>query len=124
MNVNGENTRLWINERQGQNGSKWNDYSVSISKKLEDGNYINTYMKVRFSKAVKIPEQLENGTEMDFGGFLTVDNYTDRDGKEVKRPMVMITEASFNNQKLASPTEKYSQEHLAGFSAAEDDIPF
>lgn len=121
MNVTDENARLWISERKRTDGSAWQDYSVSISKKTESGDYVNTYIKVRFAKSVEVPEGLQNGVKMDYEGFVTVDTYTDKDGKEIKRPMVMITSASFDIPKaiIHVPVEE-----IAGFQAAEDDIPF
>lgn len=123
MNVSGEDTRVWVNEHQRQDGTKWLDYSLGISKKTENGDYVNAYMKVRFAKSVKVPEALQNGTKMDYEGFITVDSYTDKDGKEVRRPMVMITKASFETEPQYNPPQ-VSEEQIAGFSAAEEDIPF
>lgn len=123
MNVSGEDTRVWVNEHQRQDGTKWLDYSLGISKKTESGDYVNAYMKVRFAKSVKAPEGLQNGTKMDYEGFITVDSYTDKDGKEVRRPMVMITKADFDIEPKYNPSQ-VSEEQIAGFSAAEDDIPF
>lgn len=124
MNITGEDTRLWVNERQRADGSKWFDYSVGISKKTEDGHYVNTYMKVRFAKSVNIPTDLPNGTKMDYEGFITVDSYTDKEGNEVKRPMAMITKADFYIEGQRPKTVEYSEDQIAGFSAAEEDVPF
>lgn len=121
MDVSGNDVRLWINEREGRDGAKWNDYSVSISKKKDDGSdqFDNVYLKVRFAKSVQIPAGIQNGELMTFDGFMTIDKYTNRDGNEVKRPMVMITRADFGAKHPAP-----AQEEVDGFTAAEDDIPF
>ena len=119
MDVSGSNTRLWINEREGRDGNTWKDYSIGISKKREDGEYDTLYLKVRFANKVSLPSTLQNGATMDFDGFLTVDKYTDKNGSEVKRPMVMVTRAGFGTRQPAP-----AQEEVDGFTAAEEDIPF
>ena len=97
ININGKNEKLWKNERVGKNGGTWFDYSISVSKKAQDGNYVNSYMKVKFSSKLTIPNELPNGVQMDFEGFLTPDVYKDRSGQEVKRTMIMVTNVKFHD---------------------------
>lgn len=123
MNVSGENAKLWINERTRADGSTWNDYSIGVSKKKEDGTYTSKYMKVRFAKSVNVPQGLPNGVSVDYNGFLTVDEYTDRDGNEVKNLMAMITEASFDYSEPRE--ERYTDEEVSRFGSIDDvDVPF
>ena len=125
INVSGSNVKLWKNERQGKNGNHWFDYSVGISKKAKDGNYVNSYVRVKFSSKLGIPEDIPNGAQMDFEGFLTPDVYPDRNGQEVKRDMIVITEAKFHD--LYQNDDGYSGESYEGvdsFASAADDIPF
>lgn len=124
MDVRGENTRLWISERQKRDGGTWQDYSIGVSKKSQEGNYITTYIKARFTKDVRLPEGLENGAKMDYEGFMSVDHYFDADNNEVKRPLVVVTSATFDAAPVVRETVKYTDEQIAGFSASEDDIPF
>lgn len=119
MEVNGTNVRLWVNERQKRDGGKWFDYSVGISKKKEDGSYESVYLKTKFTKDVILPEVIENGASITFSGFLSIDKYTDKDGNEVKKPMLVINSASFDNA-----PRKYADIPDDSFSAADDDIPF
>lgn len=122
MDVKGENTRVWVNERQRRDGGKWFDYSIGVSKKKEDDSYATVYMKVRFTKDVVLPEPVPNGIKMDYSGFLSVDEYTDKDGNAVKRPMVVINRAQFDT--ALPDRSKYADEKADSFTAAEDDIPF
>lgn len=122
MDVKGENTRVWVNEREKRDGGKWFDYSVGISKKREDGEYSTFYMKARFTRDVVLPDPVPNGIKMDYEGFLSVDEYTDKDGNTVKKPMLVVTHAEFE---AVTPTRpKETEEPADSFSAAEDDIPF
>ncbi len=122
MNVSGENTRVWINERQKRDGGKWNDYSIGVSKKKEDDSYVTVYFKARFTKDVRLPDPMPNGIKMDYDGFMSVDDYPDKDGNIVKRPLVVVTRAEFET---ALPDRaKFADTETDSFSAAEDDIPF
>ena len=47
-----------VNITKGKNkGASFLSYSCSISKKTEDGDYINLYMPVYFSKDLVVPEE-------------------------------------------------------------------
>ena len=46
----------------------WTSYSLGVSNKDQNGNYINAYQPVRFKKGINVP----NGTDIDFRGFATV----------------------------------------------------
>ena len=122
MDVRGENTRVWVNERQRRDGGKWFDYSIGVSKKKEDDSYTTVYLKARFTKDVDVPDPMPNGTKMDWAGFMSVDEYTDKDGNEVKKPMVVVTEARFE-MALPRRTEEDAMDPT-GFDAVEEDIPF
>ena len=127
INIVGKNEKLWKNERQSRNGGTWFDYSIGVSKKMQDGNYVNTYMKVKFSSKVVVPSELPNGAQMDFEGFLTCDTpYRDRNGQEVKRPMIMVTSAKFHD--VHGDDEYYSENDdfidIDSLAQAADDIPF
>ena len=103
---------LWKNEREGKNGT-WYTYTVGISRKVDD-EYKNSYMKVSFKRDIDV-SNVSNGQTFDFKGFLTLDIYTDKEGKEVKNPMIMITEANFGESEDTQDT---------AFAEAEEDIPF
>lgn len=122
MDISGKDTRVWVNERQRRDGGKWFDYSIGVSKKKEDDSYTTVYMKVRFTKDVVLPDPMPNGIKMDFDGFLSVDEYADKDGNTVKRPMAVITRAQFDTA-LPDRT-KYAAEDTDSFEALEEDLPF
>ena len=122
INVSGKNEKLWKNERQSRNGGTWFDYSIGTSRKNPDGNYVNSYMKIKFSSKLTVPKDLPNGAQMDFEGFLTPDVYRDRNGQEVKRTMIMITKVNFHDVYGNDSYDEYAD--IDSFSQAEDDIPF
>ena len=114
MDVSGKNQKVWCNEHQKRDGSKWYEYNVSISKKKQDGSYVNAYIKVKFSKDVDIEDPIPNGVKMDYEGFMTVDEYTDRDGNIVRKPMLFVTKAVF--PELESSFDSFAE--------VEEAIPF
>lgn len=122
MDVRGEGVRVWVNERQRKDGGTWSDYSIGISKKRQDDTYATAYVKCRFTKDVRLPDVFPNGMKMDYEGFLSVDEYTDKDGKEVKRPMIVVTKADFET--ALPDRSKFADVETDSFNAAEEDIPF
>jgi hypothetical protein len=116
MDINGKGVKVWVNEHTKRDGGKWYDYNVSVNKKLpESGEYKSAYVKVRFGRDVYVPEKLPNGAKMDFEGYLTVDFFVDKDGREVKKPMIMVTTAKF--------PELYD-EAADDYAEVDDSIPF
>lgn len=111
MDVKGKDVKLWVNEYEKKDGGKFRTYSVSSSRKDADGKYMYAPMKVFFKKDIDV-SHVENGTPFDFEGFMTVDAYTNKDGKEVRNPAIMVTRADFGE--LGD----------TGFAEAEEDIPF
>lgn len=126
VDVTGKNVKLWINERPSRNGGTWPDYSIGISKRKQNGGYVNGYIKVRFGRDVVVPRELPNGASMDFSGYITLDVYTSKDGQEVKKDMIMITSAKFHDvygdDSGYSSTADYGD--VDSFEQADDDIPF
>ena len=96
MNVSEKKAKIWRKDYQGKNGEFYR-YSVSISKKTEDGKYVNAYMPIKFSKKCDAPEKIENGAICAFEGFITVDSYKDRDGNERNQPMIIAMSAQFED---------------------------
>lgn len=123
INISGKNEKLWKNERQSRNGGTWFDYSIGVSKKGQDGNYVNAYIKVKFSSKLTIPNELPNGAQMDFEGFLTPDVYTDRNGQEVKRTMIMVTQVKFHDIYGDDNADDVYND-VDDMAQAVDDIPF
>lgn len=96
MDVSGSKAKVWVNEHQKRDGGKWYDYNVGIGKKKQDGSYVNMYIRVKFAKELGLPEDIPNGTMMEnYEGYMTIDDYTSREGETVKRPLVIITKADF-----------------------------
>ena len=108
MNVSAKNAKIWRKDIEGKNGTFYR-YSVSVSKKTQDGKYVNAYIPVVFSKKSDAPEKIDNGALCDFEGFMSVESYTDREGVTRNTPQIVIMSALFEED---------------GFEQAEDDIPF
>lgn len=108
MNVSDKKAKIWRKDIQGKNGEFYL-YTVGISKKTEDGKYVNAYMPIKFSKKCDAPEKIENGAICAFDGFITVDSYKDRDGNERNQPMIIAMSAQFEGD---------------SFEQMEEDIPF
>ena len=108
MEVSAKKAKVWRKDIEGKNGT-FPKYSVSVSKKTQDGKWVNAYIPVVFSKKADAPNKIENGTTIDFEGFMSVESYTDRDGNTRNTPQIVIMSALFEED---------------GFAQAEEDIPF
>lgn len=108
MEVSAKNAKIWRKDIEGKNGT-FHKYSVSVSKKNQDGKYVNAYIPVVFSKKADAPDKIENGALCDFEGFMSVESYTDREGNTRNTPQIVIMSALFEED---------------GFEQAETEIPF
>ena len=108
MEVSAKRAKIWRKDIDGKNGT-FHKYSVSVSKKMQDGKYVNAYIPVVFSKKADAPDKIENGALCDFEGFMSVESYTDRDGNTRNTPQIVIMSALFEED---------------GFEQAEAEIPF
>ncbi len=113
MNVSEKNARIWRKDFEGKNGT-FHRYSVSVSKKTQDGKFVNAYIPVMFSKKADAPDVVDNGAKCSFSGFVSVDSYTDRDGVARNVPMIVIMSVDFED-----PTTG-----VDSFEQAEEDMPF
>lgn len=113
MDISAKKAKIWRKDIDGRNGTFYR-YSVSVSRKNEDGSFTNAYIPVRFSKKSGAPEKITNGALCDFSGFMSVESYTDKEGKTVNSPQIVIMNVEFED-----PTEG-----VDSFSQADDDISF
>lgn len=116
MNVSEKNARVWRKDIEGKRGTFYR-YSVGVSKKLEDGSYLTSYMPIIFAKNAHMPEKIENGAKCDFSGFLSVDSYPDKEGHEVKQIVIIAMKATLTE--ADDPTED-----VDSFESIEEEIPF
>lgn len=121
LDISGKNVKLWVNEHEGKNGGKFNSYAISVSRKLQNGEYVNKSVRLTIGKEVYIPDNLGNGATIDFDGFLTLNVYTDRNGNEQREVQIYATSVDFND--LGTPTRNDVQEEYT-FAEVEEDIPF
>ena len=108
MNVSEKKAKIWRKDFQGKNGEFYR-YSVSVSKKNEDGKYVNAYIPIRFSKKADAPEKIENGAVCSFEGFMSVESFKDKDGNDRNQPMIVVMSVQFEGD---------------SFEQMEEDIPF
>lgn len=109
MEVRADKAKIWRKDFEGKNG-KFYRYSVSVSKKTEEGNYVNAYIPVMFSKKSGAPDVIENGAMCAFEGFMSVDSYKDKEGNTRNTAMIVVMKADFGE--------------ADSFAEAEVDIPF
>ena len=109
MDVSEKKARIWRKDIEGKNGTFYK-YSVSVSRKTQDGKWVNAYIPVVFSKKADAPEKIENGAICEFEGFVSVETYKDKDGVERHQPQIVIMSVRFENED--------------SFEQIEEEIPF
>ena len=112
MEVKEKNAKVWRKDFQGKNGEFYR-YSVSVSKRTQDGRRVNAYIPVMFSKKSGAPEKIENGAICDFEGFMSVEERKDKDGSQKTTPMIVIMSVKFADENGAD-----------SFESIEEDMPF
>ena len=113
MDVHAGRAKLWRKDIQGKNGVFYK-YSVGVSRKTQDGKFVNAYIPVVFSKRAEAPEEIPNGAMCDFDGFMSVESYTDKDGNTRNTPQIVIMSIEFDDPTIGAD----------GFSKAEEELPF
>lgn len=113
MEVSAKKAKIWRKDYEGKNGTFYR-YSVSVSKKTEEGRYVNAYIPVVFSRKSNAPDVISNGALCDFSGFMSVDSYTDKDGNTRNNPQIVIMKVDFDD----------ATEGVDTFETAEEEIPF
>ena len=84
---------VWGNTFNGKKGS-YTNWSATIGKKNDTGEYDNYYLRVRFGKNVDEPET-DGLHQIDVeSAFLSVEAYTNKDKERVILPVLVITEGS------------------------------
>ena len=112
MEVSAKNAKIWRKDIQGKNGV-FHKYTVGISKKTQDGKFVNAYMPVVFSRKAEAPDEIPNGALCDFEGFMSVESYTGRDGNARNTPQIVIMSVEFDDPTIGT-----------SFEEAMGDIPF
>lgn len=113
LNFNGEKVKVWKDEVKYAGGS-FNKYSISLSAKDKEGNYIKPAMYVELRLPKNCPE-LQNGQYINFEGFPTFKPYTDKNGKTVNQLIVVVTNLTLDGDE---------EDVESKFQEVEDDIPF
>ena len=113
MEVSARKAKIWRKDYEGKNGTFYR-YSVSVSKKNEEGRYVNAYIPVVFSRRSNAPDVISNGALCDFSGFMSVESYTDREGNVRNNPQIVIMKVDFED----------ATEGVDSFEEAEGDFPF
>lgn len=113
MDVSARNVKIWRKDYQGKDGEFYR-YSVSVSKRTQDGRFINAYIPVTFSKRSDAPEKIDNGALCDFEGFVSVKTERDRDGNTRNVPCIVVMSVEFDDVTTG----------VDSFEQAETEIPF
>ena len=113
MEIREEKAKIWRRDFEGKNGT-FHKYTVSVSKKNQDGKYVNAYIPLFFTKNSGAPEKIENGTTCSIEGFMSVESFKDKDGNMRNTPQIVVMKVDFDD-----PTEG-----VDSFQQAEEDIPF
>ena len=69
---------IYVNERQTQNGT-FKTYSIGVSSKDKDGNWVNGFLPCNFRKGTEIANKSKINIS---NSFPTVRKYTDKTGTE------------------------------------------
>jgi hypothetical protein len=117
LNIKGENVKVWRRDIEGKGGT-FHRYSVTSSTRNEDGSWSNAYIQVMFSKNCGAPKKIQNGAVCDFEGFMSAKSYTNRDGKTIAEPVIMIMKVDFQGNVGEDLGD------VDNFEQAEMDIPF
>ena len=116
MNVSDKGAKIWRKDIESKKGTFYR-YSVSVSKKREDGTYASVYVPIIFAKKANMPEKITNGAKCDYGGFLSVDERPDREGNTIRTLQIVAMNARLTDADDPS-------EGVDSFAEAEMDIPF
>lgn len=81
--------RIYGNE-VGKGSSKFIKYSTCIAKKLDNGDYKNLYVDVKFGKKAEKPDCTGEVWYDIEEAFITVDYYDDKNGNEVVKPVILV----------------------------------
>ena len=103
---------------------KWTSYTIGISSKDSDGNWINAYQPIRFKTGVTV----ENGTDIDYRAFPVAKEKT-VDGKNRNYIIWQVLEFRIAGDDMGNapeePAESEEPAEQSGFAAFNpDDIPF
>lgn len=118
--------RVWRSDRYGHP-----NYSISIQKKKDDGDYITEYKQIKFKGGVEV----ENGADIIIrDAFPTIDTWKDKNTGELKKKEVWVImdfhyrtvapERREENVRPAPAPQMDLSDMPDTFQAAEDDIPF
>ena len=117
MNISGKTTIF--PEVKEKNGEKFVVCSTTISSKLENGEYLNKSVEVRFSgNCVKKETLLKLDPKKCYSlqideGFLSCDAYTNSSGKEVRFVVIVVTKGTLKGSKEVNrPVEEPKNEDL------------
>ena len=120
INVEAEHVRLWVNEHERPDGTKWASYSISTSSKDQEGGYINKPLEVRFRNDAKLPEgySLKNGELVTIRGSLSNRAFKYK-GEDRVEHLLWAHEIDIEGR-LPEPTG----EKADSFEQLSEDIPF
>ncbi|MBO5921944.1 MAG: hypothetical protein J6Q48_06105 [Bacteroidaceae bacterium] len=83
VTTDGKPVTVYRKEKDTQNGGKFTTYSIGISSKDKDGNWVNGYLDAQFKKGVEVAHKAKINIS---NSFYTVNEYN---GKKYTKIFVM-----------------------------------
>ena len=114
MDIKETNAKIWRNDIEGKDGKTFYKYKVGVSRKMQDGKWVNAYIPCVFAKKAEAPEKIPNGALASIEGFMSVESYKDREGNTRNTPQIVVMKVEFDD-----PTTG-----VDSFEQAEEEIPF
>ena len=81
--TDGKPVTVYANEKEAKNGGKFTTYSIAVSSKDKDGNWVNGYIDAQFKKGMEVP----NKTKININNAFYL--VTDYNGKKYLKLFVM-----------------------------------
>lgn len=111
MDISEPNAKIWRKDIEGRNGT-FHRYTVGISKKTQDGKYVNAYLPVVFSKRADAPDEIPNGAKCSIKGFMSVDSYTDKDGNTRNTPQIVVMSVEFDDPTIGTDFGQVDEDRI------------
>ena len=115
VTTDGKPVTIYANEKQTQNGGKFTTYSIAVSSKDKDGNWVNGYIDAQFKKGAEVT----NKTKININNaFYTVSEYN---GKKYTKIFIMdytVAEAG------ETPVVQNSGDFMSIPDGIDEELPF
>lgn len=116
--TDGKPVTVYRKDRQTQNGGTFTTYTLGISSKDKDGNWVNGYLDCQFKKGV----ELYNKAKIDItNSFFTVSDYQ---GKKYNKLFVMEFTVADSGEVPQAAITPGNDDFLNVPDSMDDEVPF